>query len=176
MPNPRRAVQEAHERFNVGLLLDALNTRHRANFKVIEEPNPPEAIIQSKCTTRWVEVVTAFWNAAYAKDLFSYATEGEEHESIGNGAFMNMTPQFAENFANAVQSKLEKPTYEPFRDKYGPGYLLVSVQFPFLGRDAWHFMRAAWAKRQIQDRGCFRSIYLAYRVFNGYKVELWRRK
>jgi hypothetical protein len=174
MPNPRRAVQEAHEKFNVNLLVDTLNKRHRSEFKVISEPNPPEAIIQSGKTTRWVEVVTAFWNSAFAKDLYSHATEGEEHKPIGDGLFMNVTPEFAKNFVTAVQSKLEKTAYEKFRDEYGPGYLLVSIQFPFFGKNAFDFIDREWRAHEIQDCGCFRSIYLAYRVFNGYRVMKWQ--
>lgn len=174
MPNPRRAVQEAHERFNVDLLIDTLNKRHRSKHKVISEPNPPEAIIRSGKTTRWVEVVTVFWNSDFAKDLYSYATEGEDHKPIGDGVFTNVTHEFANSFVTAVQNKLEKATYEPFRNAYGPGYLLVSIQFPFFGKDAFDFIYREWCKREFQDRGCFRSIYLAYRVFDGYRVTKWQ--
>ena len=173
MPNPRRFVQEAHERLVVKQFLSALNTRHRSSFLVTSEPNPPEAIIQSRQTVRWVEVVTAFWNEAEAKDLYSYATPGERHVPGNEGLLVNMTPQFSENFAAAVQKKLEKNTYVPFRDFYGPGYLAVSVQFPFFDRDTLPFMRRAWNSRKVNDLGCFRSVYLIYRVFHGYKVERW---
>ena len=173
MPNPRRSVQEAHERFVVKQLLAALNHRHRASFVVTAEPNPPEAIIRSGRTVRWVEVVTAFWNEAEAKDLYSYATPGEKYAPANEGLLMGMTPEFSENFANVVQKKLEKDTYLSFRDSYGPGYLAVSVQFPFFKRDTLAFMRRAWNSRNVADLGCFSSVYLVYRVFDGYKVERW---
>ena len=138
MPNPRWSVQQAHERFQVRLLLDHFRHCHRANFKVIAEPNPPEAVISTGKTTRWVEVVTAFWNDAYAKDQYSYATPGERHESVGDGVFMNMTSEFANNFTRAVQGKLSKESYRSLFEQYGTGYLLVAVQFPFFGSDSFH--------------------------------------
>ncbi len=141
MPSRRRDVQQRHERFHVQLLVDALNRRHRSSYQVVAEPNPPEAIIKSARTTRWIEVVSAFWNGAYAQDLYSYATEGEAHRSVGDGTFTNMTPEFARNFASAVRQKLEKSSYEPFRDQYGPGYLVVPILFPFFGSDALPFMQ-----------------------------------
>ena len=87
---------------------------------------------------------------------------------------MNMTPEFSRNFADAVQKKLEKKSYLPFRDQLGPGYLVVSVQFPFFDRDTLFFMRRAWDSLRVADLGCFRSVYLLYRVYEGYKVERWR--
>ena len=54
---------------------------------------------------------------------------------------MNMTPEFARRFALVLKQKLEKESYEPFRDKYGPGYLVVSIQFPFYSKDAHAFMK-----------------------------------
>jgi len=56
----RRSVQQQHERAIVQDFLAWLNARHGAQFKVIAEPNPPEAIVQSVRATRWVEVTDAF--------------------------------------------------------------------------------------------------------------------
>lgn len=173
MPNPRALIKEKHERYQVGLLIDELNRRHRSAFQVIAEPDPPEAIIQSGQTTRWVEVVTAFWTEAYAKDLNSHATPGETHVSVGNGPFMKMDDYFAFNFVLAVKSKKEKQGYVPFREKYGPGYLVVSIQHPFLDAQTFQCIREEWRRSQIKDLGCFRSIYVTFRASKGYKVVRW---
>lgn len=174
MPNLRSTIKKKHERFQVGLLIDALDRRHRSNYRVIAEPDPPEAIIQSRRTTRWAEVVTAYWNDAYAKDLNSFATPGESHVSIGNGPFMNMDEEFAPKFVTAVKSKLEKKAYIPFRDKYGPGYLLVSIYYPFLDSNAMELVEKMWTQATVNDLGCFRSVYVTFRVYEGYKVVRWK--
>lgn len=174
MPNPRSTIKEKHERFQVGLFLDELNRRHRSNYRVIAEPDPPEAIIQSGRTTRWAEVVTAYWNNAYAKDLNSFATPGEAHASIGNGPFMNMDEEFASKFVSAVKSKLEKKGYISFRDRYGPGYLVISIHYPFLGNDTMELVHRKWAQTAIDDLGCFRSLYVTFRVFEGYRLVRWK--
>src|SRR5579871_5095204 len=88
----RREVKEAHEQFTLDLFLEHLNRRHRSHFQIVEKPDPPDAIIQSSKTVRWVEVVAAFWDATYAQDLASYVTKGEPHKSIGDGLiFVNPT-------------------------------------------------------------------------------------
>jgi len=174
MPNPRSLIKEKHERYQVGLLVDELNRRHRSTYQVVAEPDPPEAIIRSGRTTRWAEVVTAFWNEAYARDLNSYATPGETHVCVGKGPFMDMDHEFASKFVIAVKSKMEKKGYVPFREQYGPGYLVASIQYPFLDAHTFECIREEWHRGQVNDLGCFRSIYVTFRVNPGYRVVRWK--
>ena len=174
MATSRRITQEAHERFNVTTFVDEINRRHRASYRVVDEPNPPEAIIQSKGKTNWVEVTSVFMNRSFAEESWSYATPGEKPRPMPSEVIIGPDAQFAANFATTVKKKLEKKSYEPFRDKFGPGYLVVSVQYPLYGRDTPRFMQRAWQETQVEDRGCFRSIYLVVRRYRGYQVILWR--
>ena len=73
MANPRHAVKHAHERAQVKLLTSMLNNRYRSSYEVILEPEPPEAIIRSNRTIRWVEVVTAYLNSEFAKVDFPHS-------------------------------------------------------------------------------------------------------
>ena len=74
MPD-RRPIKQAHERAKVAIFLQWLNARYGAHYTVLAEPDPPEAIIRSGRTTRWVEVTDAFWSGAFAKDEYSYITD-----------------------------------------------------------------------------------------------------
>ena len=104
----RRPIQQAHERAYVDYFLSWFNHTYHCKFKVVSEPNPPEAIISSSRTTRWIEVSTAFWNKAYAQDLYSHATPDEKHMPVGPGPFQDMDREFAQNFVSVVKKKLEK--------------------------------------------------------------------
>lgn len=163
----RRVTQQAHERAQVRVFIAWLNSRYRANFEVVAEPNPPDAIIRTGRTTRWVEVTDAFWNPAFAKDEYSYATPGENHESIGNGLFLEPDAQFAASFVEVVQKKLEKPSYLPSKQTYGPGYLLVPIMYPLFTSDSLYYMKEAWSRTQIKDLGCFRSVYMSIQMGRG---------
>ena len=174
MVTNRRATQEAHERFNVSTFLEEINRRHRASYRVIAEPNPPEAIIKSGNTTSWVEVTAAFMNREFAEEAWSYATPGEKPRPMSSNVMVGPDAEFSKNFVATLKKKLEKSSYESFRDKYGPGYLVVSVQYPLYDRDTPRFMRQAWNNTEIKDRGCFKSIYLVIRRNQGYQVSLWR--
>lgn len=173
MTNPRHAVKQAHERYQVGLLLKTLNARHGSSYEVISEPEPPEAIIRSNRTVRWVEVVTVYLNADFAKDVNSFATKGEVHHSTSGKLIVAPDEQFSQNFVSVVRAKLEKNTYEKYRDLYGPGYLLISIQNPFFGDSLLSTIGEHWQMSVINDLGCFRSIYLTYRQERGYRVRRW---
>lgn len=172
----RRPVQQAHERAFVDSFLYWFNKAYRSNFKVISEPNPPEAIIRSSKTTRWVEVSTAFWSNDYAQDLYSYATPGEEHKPVGPGPFVNVDATFAKRFVSVIQEKLEKKSYLPARDEYGPGYLIVPIKHPWFDGETVLQMKAEWAASTINDLGCFRSVYIAYSSINKIQFSRWPLK
>ncbi|MDE2429098.1 MAG: hypothetical protein KGM99_10240 [Burkholderiales bacterium] len=174
MVNKRRVIQEAYERFTVHQFLNYFNRCHHTQFRVIAEPNPPEAIIQSAHTTRWVEVTTAFWSEEFAKELYSAASGGAHYMPVSDDLFIEPDAQFAAQFASVIKKKLEHASYEAVRDQYGRGYLLVSIQYPLFGAQTFHFMRRALADLRIHDRACFRSAYLIYEVAGSYQVTRWR--
>ncbi len=171
----RRELLKAHERFTIDLFLEWFNQQHSSQFKVIDEPDPPDAVIKSGKSTRWVEVTAAFWNDAFAQDICSYATEGEAHKPIPDGVVsVNPTSVFVRKIITVLAKKLSKSSYVGYRDKYGPGYLIVSIQFPFFCKEVVACLGRAWDELQVVDRGCFRSIYFSYRVFGGeYRITRW---
>jgi len=165
----RRPIQQAHEQAYVDRFLAFFNRAYHADFKVISEPNPPEAVIRSSRSIRWVEVSTSFWNKAYAKDLYSYATPGEAHKPVGQWPFQDMDNTFAANFVSVVKKKLEKKSYVPWRDQHGPGYLVIPINHPWFDERTVMCMKDALAASTINDIGCFRSIYVAFPSSNTIK-------
>lgn len=170
----RLQVKKVHERFNVSLFLREFNFRYHTDYKVVEEPDPPEAIIKSKGMTRWVEVTTAYLSDAYAADLHSYAAEGEQHKPTSRDFIADPDAQFAKEFVRVVKNKLEKSTYAPFFAKHAHGYLVVSIKYPLFGVGTLKVIQHIWDEAQVVDKGFFKSIYITYPVFNGYKVSLWK--
>ena len=169
----RRPIQQEHERVYVGQFLAWFNSSYRSNFQVVDEPNPPEAIIRSSRTTRWVEVSTAFSSGPYAHDLYSFATPNETHKPLGSGPFMGMDESFAKQFAIVVKKKLEKTSYVPYREKYGPGYLVIPVMNQWFNEQTMNHMKEAWAACSVNDLGCFRSVFIATSSENKVKFSRW---
>jgi hypothetical protein len=172
----RRPVQQSHERFFVEQFLNWFNSVYRSNFQVVCEPNPPEAVIRSSRTTRWIEVSTAFWNTAYARDLYSFATPYEKHKPVAPGPYRSMDENFARNFVSVLKKKLEKTSYVPWRDKYGPGYLIVPIKHPWFDGETVRLMKEAWADCLVNDIGCFRSVRIAFPSLNKIRFFRWPKK
>jgi hypothetical protein len=160
MVTHRRATQEAHERAKVKRLVDELNRRHRSNYKVVATPNPPEAIIETHGRKSWIELVTVFMNRRAAEDEWTFATPGNRHKPAPDEVLIEPDAQFARSFAHEVRKKLEKTSYVPVREQYGPGYLAVSIQYELFDLATIRAMRKEWQATGIRDLGCFRSIYL----------------
>ena len=172
----RRPVQQAHERTFVNHFLNWFNSAYRTDFKVTSEPNPPDAVISSSRAIRWVEVSTAFWTTAYARDLYSYATPDEEHVPVGAGPFQGMDNEFARNFVAVVKKKLEKDSYIEWRDKYGPGYLVVPIKHLWFDARTVKQMKIEWTASKFDDLGCFRGIYIAFQSNGAIKLSRWSAK
>lgn len=170
----RRVIQQEHERAVVRDFLAWLNPRRGTQFKVVEEPIAPEAIIRSVRVTCWVEVTDAFWTDAYARDIFSHATPGEKHSSVEPGPYGEMDRVFAGRFITAVCKKLAKRSYMRFLRQYGPGYLLVSIQHPWFDSHTTCLMKALWKSRAARtDLGCFKEVYVAFWSRNRRAFQRW---
>jgi len=171
----RRSVKKQHERAVVQDFLEWLNARRGTQFKVIEEPDRPDAIIRSTRVTRWVEVTDAFWTEDWAKDLYSYATPGEEHKPVESGPYTGMDESLASHFVQVLVNKLKKRSYLQSLEKYGPGYLLVPINHPLFNvRTVWE-MKDLWrAKQPVQNLGCFKDVYFAFPTAKGQVFRKWR--
>jgi hypothetical protein len=171
----RRSIQQQHERSIVGDFLKWLNLRRRTSFKVVSEPNPPEAIIRSARLTHWVEVGDVFWTGKYAKDLYSYATPGEVHEPVPPGPYGNMDDRFACEFVKVLTKKLRKRTYLPYLRRYGPGDLVLCVQHPWFNGLTVQRMKEHWSIRENRENvGCFRHVYISFVSHKGRQFRKWR--
>ncbi len=167
--NKRSEVKGKHELICITTFIDEINRRHRSVYKVIDTPDPPDAIIQSNNKTTWVEVVTAHMSKAFAKDIWSFATPAETHHPM----MCNVMVGPDTDFVQVVRKKNDLASYEAIRDKYGAGYLVVSVQYPHFKDNTLKVMRKLWNATTFADKGCFRSIYLIVRCYKGYVVVLW---
>ncbi|TPJ59959.1 hypothetical protein [Mesorhizobium sp. B2-6-1] len=164
-PDKRGPIKRKHELFHVNKFVEWHSRVFRSRFLVVATPDPPDAIIQSGQTTRWVEVGSVFWNDDWAHHLNSRATPGETDRPIGKGLYLDMDEQLADRFVAVLQDKLAKRSYLPFAQQHGPGYLVLPVMSPFaFDRHTKHLIRQKWNSSPRTDIGCFRGVFLSLPV------------
>lgn len=168
----RRPVKAEHESVYISAFIDWHGRTFRSHYRVIARPDPPDAIIQSGRITRWIEIGDVFWNDAWARDLYSFATPDETHRPIYSGIHVDMDEQFAGRFVRVLQDKLTKTSYRPVAKRYGPGYLVLAMMFPFFNQDTLLLMRRKWAATTPLSAGHFRGVFLAYP--NASRFQRWR--
>lgn len=165
---------------NIRTFLAKFNNRYHANFRIVDNPDPPDAIIQSGNNKRWIETTICYWNKDFAKDLNTYINPKEEHQSIDGQVYENPDHCFILSFVELLRKKLENNSYEKARNTYGRGYLAIAVEYPWFGSLKPLFklrIKEVLRVSPINDRGYFRSIYLIYRSqHNGHIRELYRFK
>ncbi len=178
----RGLLKKADERFHINNFVEWLNSTYGSSYKVIAEPEPPEAIIESKYKKSWIEISTAFINSGYAQDLMSYATPNEAHKSISGNLFVGPDRTAAINFVAVVKKKLEKKSYLPIVKEYGPGYLVIPIRNPFFDENTIRLMKEEWDTTIVNDLGCFKSVRISYQpniagtVQPYWKHYLWPKK
>jgi hypothetical protein len=174
--NKRRQSQENHENFLVDEFIAWWAMQTGEQFRVISRPHPqpPEAIVQSDQRTTWIEVTDAFHSNEFAQDLYSYATDGEEHKPMGPGPYVDMDAQTAARFANLLKRKLSKQSYAESHKKYGSGILLVGIQSPWFNDHTYGMMRAECENTDWStDRGYFSRVFISFRSLNQQIFEKW---
>jgi hypothetical protein len=84
-----------------------------------------------------------------------------------------MDQEFAKSFVSVLKKKLEKRSYVPWRDRFGPGYLIVPIKHPWFDRMAVQEMKEVWKTSVVTDIGCFRSVYIAFPSLGNIRFYRW---
>lgn len=163
----RAKIRTKHETAVLQSALQEHNRHYGLSLKIVDRPDPPDAILSDGSITTWMELTNAFFSSEWAQDLFSY-TSNEPHKPMRPGPYINMDVQLAENFCTLLRQKSEKPSYKPFIEKYGPGILVVGLETPWLDSTTFDAIDKEWSARGKPDISrIFNHIYLKFRKPEG---------
>ncbi len=141
---------------------------------MVEEPDPPEAIIASENHTTWVEVVDVFYSDDLAREKYSYATPEEKHQPMALGPYVGMDQHFAHRFVKELRKKFQKSSYVPLRNKYGRGTLIIGIHHPWFDEDTVRMMKDVYYSEGWDDSlACFENIYFSFSSMNKTVFKLW---
>ncbi|HCY64631.1 MAG TPA: hypothetical protein DHV59_17780 [Oxalobacteraceae bacterium] len=171
----RAEIQDAHELAVLSAGLSEHNRVHGLNLVVISRPDPPDAILSDGFITTWMELTDAFFSSEWAMDLSSY-TSIKGHKPMKPGLYVDMDKQLAGNFCNLLEQKVDKKSYKPFVQQYGPGILVVGLESPWLDSDTIDAIDEEWLARGNPDiSGTFAHVYLRFRSGSGNHAFSWPR-
>jgi hypothetical protein len=158
----RREINEKHELAVLAAGVKAHNDAVGEHFRIVERPDPPDAIIEGECGRSWMEHTDAFF-PGFAEDLTSYAASDKEHKPMREGLYANMDATFAPIFVDAVLKKFGKPGYRDLVKELGPGVLVVGCETPWFDQGTIDLINREWRARGSPDISVvFSHVYLAF--------------
>lgn len=166
-------IKEEHEVAVLHAALAKHNRLHGLELKIVDRPEPPDAILSDGNATTWIEHTDAFFSHEWARDLTTNAAS-VVHVPMEQRGYAEPDAQLAAVFCDRVIEKAAKKSYASLVSQYGPGILVVGLESPWLDSDTIEEINRAWAQRGAPDLSAtFRYVYLGYRDKDGNHAELW---
>ncbi len=167
--NARTAVKDAHEKCAIEDTLDILNPANDTNFRIIDRPDPPDAIIFDGKNHCWIEHVDAFRSGDEAHELLSYVTPGEKKHQRLEQLIANPDARTSLSVIEKLENKTGKTSYQPYFEQYGQGILVITEQDPLFSERtlvqlqndlAWFYNES---KSKSTDLLYFKKAYLRFK-------------
>src|SRR5579863_5573234 len=115
--NKHDAPKKAYENHAVQDSLTLLNKLWRSNYRIIECPDPPEAILRDGDHFLWMEHVAAYRTEDEAREQWS-SIAGRKSEQRNETVIQNPDERTASAILVCIQAKLNKPSYKNVYEKY----------------------------------------------------------
>ncbi|RZT98240.1 hypothetical protein EV681_0016 [Advenella incenata] len=126
----RRNLKNLHEEAVLRQFKDYLE-KDGINLKILERPEPPEAIVELNGRKTWIEITDAFLDSHHAISLTSGASDDVEHVPDHRRLIYEPDESFSAVFHSVIEAKYDKASMHSIANSQGSGILLVGVFTPF---------------------------------------------
>lgn len=165
---PREQIKQAHEEAVIEQFLAWYNSKHGTAFKVIEKPQPPDALAQDQEKYIWIEHSDIYRSWEEAREERSTVTPGETPYERQEHPIYAPDERTALAFVSTLNKKLSKDSYDKWFRKYGPGILILTERDPLFDQSTWDCIIEKLKSSPFEDnRGFFKNIFLGYRSREG---------
>lgn len=123
-----RNIQRDHELAVLGAFSNYL-AKLGKSLKVIERPDPPDAIVEVSGVRSWLEITDAFFDDAHAKLVNLNAATDKANISYGR-RIVEPDISFKKNLYEVIEKKYKKRSMLNEFSKSGPGILVVGINTP----------------------------------------------
>lgn len=167
--SPKRLAKEKHETSILEEVLKLFNASNQTNFKIIERPEPPDAIAADGESRMWLELVDAFRSEAEARELWTNAMSTDTSYK-----WMSMNDpdgSVARSIIAKKLGKIFKDSYKPSVDKFGPGILIICEQDMLFSETTLSRLQEIIEDSSYQEflkyeypQSYFKEVYLRFRL------------
>lgn len=104
--------------------------------KILDKPDPPEAIVEINHQNTWVEITDAFLDKNHAIGLTTGVCEDVEHISDSGRLIVDPDAVFSSVLQSVIEAKYDKKSMCSIAESKGSGILLVGIFTPFASAKA----------------------------------------
>jgi len=171
----RKQVKSAHEIAVIDAFVRWYSAATSKNFRIIDRPDPPDAIIQCGSTKRWIEHADVYRNSEEAREEYSYVTPGEKPFDHSEHPILEPDKRIAMACAEVLRKKLTKTSYREFYEEFVGGILLLTERDPSFSESTLECIKDEVTCHDFSgSRGYFTEAYIGYR--RGLKAGLFFEK
>ena len=161
---PREQIKQAHEDAVIDEFLSWYNSKYKTRFKIIEKPDPPDAIAKDEDRYIWIEHADIYRSSEEAKEERSEVTLGEEPYARQEHPICEPDKRTAIAFISTLRKKLSKHSYDKWSEKYGRGILILTERDPLFSQSTWDVISTDVNSFTFEDdKGYFKNVFLGYR-------------
>lgn len=163
-----REIQSAHEESVLDSFASFLRSQGQ-HLRVLERPDPPDAIVELNGTKSWVEITDAFQSSDWARRITSHAADDRTHQPYQSRLICEPDQEACERVREVILKKYDKSTMKGLFSSHGQGILLVGAYTPLTSPEEIVEQAGNSIRAEIEGlNSIFRSIYLYRNTESGH--------
>lgn len=164
-----RDLQPVHEKSVLNSFKQFLLSKGQV-LTIINQPDPPDALIQVNSKPSWIEITDAFQNIEWAKSITSYAADDKPHQPYNRGTIYEPDMGAVHEVCAVILKKYQKETMKNLLQTHGQGILLVGAYTPLTSiGEIIHMSSDLIAKKLRTEEPIFSAIYIYQNSFEGHE-------
>ena len=128
----RTEIKEAHENSVLNSFIKHCKQNDHV-VKIIDKPEPPDAVVTINGNKSWIEITDAFFSKELAESITTHVADDKIHKPVPKEKRFCVEPdeQFSSALESVIIKKYDKGSIGKVYKQYGSGILLVGIINPF---------------------------------------------
>lgn len=163
-----REIQPAHEESVLKSFGEYCRHLGR-NLKVIDRPDPPDAVVEIGNEKFWIEITDAFQSSDWAQSITSYAADDKAHKPYQSRVICEPDQEACEKVREVIIKKVKKKSLNGVATQLGKGILLVGCYTPLTTpQEIIKLAKTSIIEDLSGEPDIFKSIFLYENTQNGH--------